>query len=645
MKKENIQINMKELLKQKVKKLKSSFGELKNDLIKSKNQKTNIKENYDKYIKDYKSKFISCLENEEKKNYINKSIHSFEYWNLINNIKDIEKFTKNLGDIVLNSLDNYNLFLMNTIPYYKQSASKFMINESQKLGYNFIFSKLTKDQIELIFDRIKNPNLKSFINRKYPSTIRLDKEEQLEDDMSSLDILSQYQLDKIEFNKFNESKFSTVFSEDTYYETPNSKASEILFENSELTNVNFSFISKNVNHLKIIDSKISPYIFDKPHFDNLELLTLDNDNLDSYSFQYILKIILNNCHQIYNNLKSLSVKNNYISKLLTNEDIEKLIKENKELKSLETLDLSNNNIYDINFDFFKLIPKLKLLDLYNNSLVSKKRCKRLMNINSFIVILGRNLGIMENKINKEYTDYYFKKLTSNEYPISSINMDSLYINTEIDKLFNTIHSKLKRCPNILEINLSSCNMKDEDMISILNKCLVINNNITKLNISYNLLTEKIFDLLVENNINIILHKLNVLDLSYNNINFIFNKNKDANNKQEDVQLIKFIKNFKRIEKLYLKGTSIEEYINEFIRKEVNNKQAEKKKMGGIMKFNEFDTKMKNIIINNALKINDKFKIYINDLVTAKYTAKKRLKDIPNFEQQIIIENQREEVKK
>ena len=645
MKNNDIHKNMKELLRQKVKRLKSSLGDLKYDLIKSKNQKTSIKENYDTYIKDYKNKFISCIDNEEKKIYNNKSIHSFEYWKLINNIKDIEKFTKNLGDIVLNSLDNYNLFLMNTIPYYKQSTSKFMINESQKLGYNFIFSKLTKNQVELIFDKIKNPNLKSFINRKYPSTLRMDKEEILEDDLSSLDILSQYQLDKIEFNKFNERKFSVVFSEDTYYEAPNSKASEILFENSELTNVNFSFISKNVNHLKIIDSKISPYIFDNIHFYNLELLTLDNDNLDSYSFQYILKIFLNNCHQIYNNLKLLSVKNNYISKLLANEDIEKFIKENKELKSLETLDLSNNNIYDINFNFFKLIPKLKLLDLYNNSLVSEKRCRRLMNLNSFFVILGRNLGIMENKINKEYINYYVKKLTSNEYPISSINMDSSYINTEIDKIFNTIHSKLKRSPNILEINLSSCNMKDEDMISILNKCLVINNNITKLNISYNLLTEKIFDLFIENNINIILHNLNVLDLSYNNINFIFNKNKDAQSKPEDVQLIKFIKNFKRIEKLYLKGTSIEEYINEFIRKEINNKQVEKKKMGGLMKFNEYDTKMKNIIETKALKINDKFRIYINDLVTAKYTAKKRLKDIETFEEQIIIENQREEVKK
>ncbi len=64
-----------------------------------------------------------------------------------------------------------------------------------------------------------------------------------------------------------------------------------------------------------------------------------------------------------------------------------------------------------------------------------------------------------------------------------------------------------------------------------------------------------------------------------------------------------------------------------------------------MKFEPSDTEMKNIIEKKCLQINPKFKIYVNDLVTAKYTSKKRLKDIPNFESQIVFENQREEIKK
>ena len=86
-------------------------------------------------------------------------------------------------------------------------------------------------------------------------------------------------------------------------------------------------------------------------------------------------------------------------------------------------------------------------------------------------------------------------------------------------------------------------------------------------------------------------------------------------------------------------------INEFLKREVNNTQVKKKGKGGIMKFEPSDTEMKNIIEKKYLQINPKFKIYVNDLVTAKYTSKKRLKDIPNFESQIVFENQREEIKK
>ena len=631
--------------KKKVKSLKSSLGDLKKDLISIKhdNEKIDIKEKYDSYIKAYKSKFNDYVENEEKKKYKNKNIHCFEYLKLINNMKSIEKFTKNLSDIVLNSLDNYNAFLMNNLPYYKQSASKYMINESQKLGYNFIFAKLDNNQITDIISQIKNQNLISFINRYYPSTIRVEKEDNFYDKISSIDMLSQYQLDKVEFNKFNEKKFNDIFYEDNLYDTRDSKAGEILFENSELTNINFSLISKKVNHFKIIDSKISSNIIDTINFDDLVSLTLDNDNLDSYSFQYVFKSLFN-VSQIFNKLQLLSAKNNNITKILTTKDIDNLIINNKKLESLEILNLSNNNIINIETNFFKLVPKLKILDLYNNSIDSEKRCRFLMNLKTTMVILGRNIGIMKKSINRDYLDYYFKKITSNEYPIDSINLDSLYIADNWDKINNINYSQLKKNTNILEINLSSCNIDNEKMISILNKLLSLNNNIAKLNMSYNLLTEHIFELLVENNINMILHKLNVLDLSHNNINFIF-KNKDGDNIIENNQLVKFLNNFKQIEKLYLKGTLIEEHINEFLKREVNNTQVKKKGKGGIMKFEPSDTEMKNIIEKKCLQINPKFKIYVNDLVTAKYTSKKRLKDIPNFESQIVFENQREEIKK
>ena len=45
------------------------------------------------------------------------------------------------------------------------------------------------------------------------------------------------------------------------------------------------------------------------------------------------------------------------------------------------------------------------------------------------------------------------------------------------------------------LNISSCSLDDNHVINIFPHCLLIKNNISELNISYNLLIEKIFDLL------------------------------------------------------------------------------------------------------------------------------------------------------
>jgi hypothetical protein len=383
-------------------------------------------------------------------------------------------------------------------------------------------------------------------------------------------------------------------------------------------------------------------------FENLIKINLDNTQMDSNNFERIFKSLL----KIENkNLKEISAKKNYISRICLDNEYEN---KSNVLVSLEILNLSSNSIYKFDKRILDLLPNLKILDLSNNTLLHQNNCKELIKNCKGIVLLLKNIVISKDSMYNYYTKYYKNCLAqnnNNKLSIDYINFDSLFYkrNRNNIDILNFDFSQTKNIENMSNLNISSCSLDDNQVINIFPRCLSIKNNISELNISYNLLTEKIFDLLIEDKINVLLKNLKKLDLSYNSIHF---KLQNMTGSPMTNQFVMFLTNYSQLEFLYLKTTPFEESINEYIKNEVNmfmaeEKKKEKKKTEVDIKIKEDQlnvyNEIKEIVVNKCLQINDKFRLYINDLITLKYI--KRVKQaIPLLNQNVIIENCKPEEK-
>ena len=179
-------------------------------------------------------------------------------------------------------------------------------------------------------------------------------------------------------------------------------------------------------------------------------------------------------------------------------------------------------------------------------------------------------------------------------------------------------------------------------MKLIKNCSNVNSNITKINLSLNLITETIFNLLVDEDIYILLNKLSELDLSYNQIKFIQLEKYDSNWKIYENPLTKFIYYFPTLELLILKGTPIEEKLNEYIKKEVIiYMELVKKNVKGKLEkdLNEY----RDIFEKKYLKINPKFHLKINDSITNKYV--KRIKQVNAYDfNNLIFDNVKDETK-
>ena len=455
--------NTKNKLLEKLKKVKSNLETIKNAISSSTSQKSDVIKKYKNFINSNKENFTSLVNNIAKQK--NQDFYSIRYWKIIKNVRDLKQFIKSLYDVLSNSIDIYNLFLLIKLPYYKVLAIIFMINEKEKLFNNHIFSKLTTTQINKIYNEIEeldNKKLLSYINYKYPVNIIYDKARCYSYYRQSLDSISQYGLNQVEFNDINDEDFKYCFEKEYKFDRNNLRINEIVFNNCQLKKVQLSQIEYKINHLKFINSNISSTIFDSIQFSNLITLILDNNNLHSDVFEKIFKNLFNKECQIYNNLKIISAKNNHISRIIRNEEIARL---NNKLNNLEIFDLSNNNI--------------------NN----EKICKDIINNCQCLVILLNNIGIMKKSMNKYYQQEYFKKLETNDYPLYSLNMNSLFYERNFKSILTVDLSNIKNNTNIKEINLYSCYINDETLIKLLTNCTDINNNISKINLSYNNLTK------------------------------------------------------------------------------------------------------------------------------------------------------------
>jgi hypothetical protein len=119
-------------------------------------------------------------------------------------------------------------------------------------------------------------------------------------------------------------------------------------------------------------------------------------------------------------LENLSIIGNKITKF----DLKKYFIE-KELifSNLINLNLSSNNIYNFAIDNFKVLPRIKRLDLTNNNFCTNLLFSSIYEAKNeikAIVIFNNNLFITNNEENFNlYEKYIFDKILNFEYKISN----------------------------------------------------------------------------------------------------------------------------------------------------------------------------------------------------------------------------------
>ena len=629
---------LKEKLQQKLKDVKSDLSSLNKKLKDTlTNNSTNLRIKYNNYLTNLKKNTLDRVQAKEKR-IKDKDIIGYFYYDAFRNIKRMEQFEKNLGEVIIDSLTNFNNFISMQLPYYKYACHQFLLNNEEKLCNNNIYSKITKKQVDKLYHQIRSKNLKSLINGKYPVNLDIYISDNYMVDCATLSSTAMNQINSAQIDRLNDNSFIFFFK--NVRENKDNVVNNLIFNNCELKNVELAKVPFGFKNLKITNSRIFASIFNNMNFENLIKFNIDNVQIDTYNFEKIFGTLLR-CEN--KNLKEISAKNNYITRILINDELYSYA---KIITALEIFNLANNSIYNVDKRIFNIMPNIKILDLSNNCLLHQNNCKELIKNCKGIVLLLKNIAISKKTFYNYYINYYQKFLATNNYndiPLDYINFDSLFYEINKKSISQWDFSLTKKIDNISELNLSSCSLDNEIVSEILLECLSMKNSVSKLNLSYNEINQEIFNILIKDNVKAILQKLKELDLSYNLIKF-----DDVEGDPKKTKFVIFLDKYSQLEILNLKSTPFEESINTYIKDEIKLHFAkEKGKEKDYKPTNDKEyNQLKKIVENNCLDINEDFLIIINDLITLKYTSQKRMKPIlPLLDQHLLIDNLKPEEKR
>ena len=629
---------LKKKLQQKLKDVKSDLSSLNKKLKDTlTNNSTNLRIKYSNYLKNLKENTLDRVQAKEKR-IKDKEIIGYFYYDAFRNIKRMEQFEKNLGEVIIDSLTNFNNFISMQLPYYKYACHQFLLNNEEKLCNNNIYSKITKKQVDKLYHQIRSKNLKSLINGKYPVNLDIYISDNYMVDCATLSSTAMNQINSAQIDRLNDNSFIFFFK--NVRENKDNVVNNLIFNNCELKNVELAKVPFGFKNLKITNSRIFASIFNNMNFENLIKFNIDNVQIDTYNFEKIFGTLLR-CEN--KNLKEISAKNNYITRILINDELYSYA---KIITALEIFNLANNSIYNVDKRIFNIMPNIKILDLSNNCLLHQNNCKELIKNCKGIVLLLKNIAISKKTFYNYYINYYQKFLATNNYndiPLDYINFDSLFYEINKKSISQWDFSLTKKIDNISELNLSSCSLDNEIVSEILLECLSMKNSVSKLNLSYNEINQEIFNILIKDEVKAILQKLKELDLSYNLIKF-----DDVEGDPKKTKFVIFLDKYSQLEILNLKSTPFEESINTYIKDEIKLHFAkEKGKEKDYKPTNDKEyNQLKKIVENNCLDINEDFLIIINDLITLKYTSQKRMKPIlPLLDQHLLIDNLKPEEKR
>ena len=629
---------LKKKLQQKLKDVKSDLSSLNKKLKDTlTNNSTNLRIKYSNYLKNLRENTLDKVKDKEKR-IKDKEIIGYFYYDAFRNIKRMEQFEKNLGEVIIDSLTNFNNFISMQLPYYKYACHQFLLNNEEKLCNNNIYSKITKKQVDKLYHQIRSKNLKSLINGKYPVNLDIYISDNYMVDCATLSSTAMNQINSAQIDRLNDNSFIFFFK--NVRENKDNVVNNLIFNNCELKNVELAKVPFGFKNLKITNSRIFASIFNNMNFENLIKFNIDNVQIDTYNFEKIFGTLLR-CEN--KNLKEISAKNNYITRILINDELYSYA---KIITALEIFNLANNSIYNVDKRIFNIMPNIKILDLSNNCLLHQNNCKELIKNCKGIVLLLKNIAISKKTFYNYYINYYQKFLATNNYndiPLDYINFDSLFYEINKKSISQWDFSLTKKIDNISELNLSSCSLDNEIVSEILLECLSMKNSVSKLNLSYNEINQEIFNILIKDEVKAILQKLKELDLSYNLIKF-----DDVEGDPKKTKFVIFLDKYSQLEILNLKSTPFEESINTYIKDEIKLHFAkEKGKEKDYKPTNDKEyNQLKKIVENNCLDINEDFLIIINDLITLKYTSQKRMKPIlPLLDQHLLIDNLKPEEKR
>ena len=431
----------------------------------------------------------------------------------------------------------------------------------------------------------------------------------------------------------------------------------ISIKNCNLIDINLAETFAQANKLKLCSCQLSFNFYDiikDTSFPQMTELLLEDCNLVNENFNEIIFAIISN-ETLRKNLKYLSFRNNNLTSINFYKYVLDGNIKGKRFEKLDVLDLSYNNINTLDNKTLNGLPIIKNLDLsYNNlqfpddisTLYEKykklKKQKAASESNppkpdeipeeistDFFFQLAGNICIYKGKEhNKKYLDYILEVLSDYKYPLRSINLGGIFRSKKNHEFLSQI-SLSQFQDSLVEINLSFCNLGDEELKNLLlNKIFI--KNVRKINVSNNKLTDKIFDLLFQNNMYDIYTKLRKLDLSNNQIHLLQNKSfKNFTNYYDCIRIV------------VIKNTPAEEYINSYVRKKII--RFNEVENGGKAKteFNQEEMAIKDLIDigdkKEDLDYNQNIKLKMKNTIDYKFVAAAK-QIYPELFKKIIIEN-------
>ena len=385
---------------------------------------------------------------------------------------------------------------------------------------------------------------------------------------------------------------------------------EIKFINCEI-DINFCGIFPIIKKFSLKNCKVPYDISSKINFNFLTQLVLENIGLIDDNFQHIFIQIRSNRY-LKNNLKIISLKNNNIGLFDPCKGIDdNKIDEELGLSNLEVLDLSNNKIFFITNKMINALKNIKVIDLTNNGIVFPARYSTYISAAkkmSFLVQLTKNFALLNNHNKDEYIKYVLNVLPKMEYGLHSISLVNLYIGQFYEKMKTLNLSKFSN--SLIELDISYGNINDNDLKTLFKQNLSLV-NLKNLNISKNKLTDKILDILVEDDFQKQFSKLKVLNLSGNNLKF-----------EKAIKYQNFFEKYKSLKLFIVKLTPFELSINNYTRTIINRYYEMERKKEYKTNFTNEDLEIQKIVENdNYLVKKTNITISLFDTNNFKYVSK------------------------